>query len=82
MSGEKMASTLSEPVVQPEENAHPEVTLENMSREQLQALVERVTGAMLGKTPDEAFALLDRGDLDGTAVAGELRMLRRLLGAP
>ena len=55
--------------------------VEVLSREAFDALVEREARRLTGRSAREAFAMLDRGDLHGTAAAGALRTLRHLLRA-
>jgi hypothetical protein len=51
-----------------------------MSRAELQAQADHVAARVLGvPSHREAFRKLDRGDLAGTAVEAELKMLRRLM---
>jgi hypothetical protein len=50
-----------------------------MSRAELQAQADHVAARVLGVPSREAFRKLDRGDLAGTAVEAELKMLRRLM---
>ena len=52
-----------------------------LSRQELEALLERESLRLTGKSTREAFQLLDRGELHGTAATGALRMLRHLLMA-
>jgi hypothetical protein len=53
--------------------------VEVLSRQEFDALLEREARRLTGKSAREAFAMLDRGELHGTAAAGALRTLRRLL---
>jgi hypothetical protein len=50
-----------------------------MSRGELEAQADRVAFRALGVPSSQAFKKLDRGDLAGTAVEAELKMLRRLM---
>jgi hypothetical protein len=51
-----------------------------MSRAQLQAQADHVAASVLGvSSRREAFRRLENGDLAGTAVEAELKMLRRLM---
>lgn len=45
------------------------------------ALADHSAQELLGVTADEAFAMLDRGELDGKAAEWPLLALRRLLDA-
>ena len=56
-------------------------TSEARALTQLEAreLVERESQRFVGRPADEAFAMLDRGDLAGTVAGDELEMLRSLL---
>jgi len=49
--------------------------------EQLAKLANAQAHSMLGVSWDQAAAMLDRGDLDGTAAEAELKMLRFMLSA-
>jgi hypothetical protein len=55
--------------------------VEVLSREAFDELVERETRRLTGHSAHEAFEMLDRGELHGTAAAGALRTLRHLLWA-
>jgi hypothetical protein len=46
---------------------------------QAEELAEREAWRMLAVSRDEAFQMLDRGELEGTAAEAELRMLRFLV---
>jgi len=56
----------------------PEIEL---TREQAQELVEREAQEVLGVSAQEAFAMLDRGELNGTIIQAELSNLRWLLSS-
>lgn len=51
-----------------------------LSRDQILELATKSAKSMLGVSREEAFAMLDRGDLNGTMAEVELKMLRHLLG--
>ncbi|MBI3973578.1 MAG: hypothetical protein HY332_20075 [Chloroflexi bacterium] len=53
--------------------------VEELSRQELEALLERESRMLTGRPFREALEMLDRGELHGTAAAGALRTLRRLL---
>lgn len=44
-------------------------------------LAEREAQSILGVSAEEAFEMLDRGKLDGTAAKAEMSMLRSLMAA-
>jgi hypothetical protein len=50
-----------------------------LSPRQANELVEREVRALLGVSRDEAFEMLERGDLDGTAAEAEVSMLKFLV---
>lgn len=50
-----------------------------LSREQLLEMAERNAKSMLRVSGDEAFRMLDRGELNGTVAEVEFKMLRHLL---
>jgi hypothetical protein len=52
-----------------------------LSHADLEALAEQTTHALLNVSAAEAFAMLDRGELDGKAVEWHLLALRHLLHA-
>lgn len=52
-----------------------------LSPGQAAALAERETRALLGVSPDEAFEMLRRGELDGMAAEAEVTMLQFLVHA-
>ena len=52
-----------------------------LARTDLEALADRTAHELLGVSADEAFGMLDRGDLDGKAAEWHLLALRRLLNA-
>lgn len=54
---------------------------ETMTREELEALADRTARELLGIPADEAFRLLESGELDGKAVEAPLRSIQRLLAA-
>jgi hypothetical protein len=60
---------LTEQRMSPQEREHLEA----------QALAERGVQGMLGVPLERAFAMLDAGELSGTAAEAELRMLRFVL---
>lgn len=55
--------------------------VEVLSRQEFDDLVEREARRLTGRSAREAFEMLDRGELHGTAAAGALRTLRHLLRA-
>jgi hypothetical protein len=52
-----------------------------LSEAEVVALSEETAHDLLGVSADEAFAMLDRGELDGTLAGSALRSLRFLLAA-
>jgi hypothetical protein len=50
-----------------------------LSREELADYVDREAHATLGVGREEAFAMLDRGELDGSIMQAELSMMRAML---
>jgi hypothetical protein len=52
-----------------------------LSPEEVSALIEVTARELLGVSADDAFAKLDRGELDGTLAGGTLESLRWLLAA-
>lgn len=52
-----------------------------MTRDELVVLAETTARELLGVSADDAFAMLDRGDLDGTVAGGSLQSLRWLIDA-
>jgi hypothetical protein len=52
-----------------------------LSHADLEALAEHTARELLGVSADEAFAMLDRGELDGKAAEWPLLALRRMLQA-
>lgn len=50
-----------------------------MSREEILDLAERTAREMLDVSREDAFAMLDRGELEGTVAGGSLRSIRWLL---
>jgi hypothetical protein len=52
-----------------------------LSHADIEALAEQTAQELLGVPADAAFAMLDRGDLDGKAAEWPLLALRRLLEA-
>jgi hypothetical protein len=52
-----------------------------LTNRQAQELAEREARCLLDVSREEAFAMLDRGELEGTAAEAELRMLRFLVPA-
>ena len=62
--------------------AHPRyMDRGELSRSELEALADRSAQELLGVSADDAFSMLDRGDLDGKAAEWHLLALRRLLDA-
>jgi hypothetical protein len=51
-----------------------------LTRSEIQETLEREAKGILGVSGDEAFSMLDRGELEGTAAEAELQMLRFLKG--
>ena len=51
----------------------------NMSQTEIMDLAELTAREMLGVSRDEAFAMLDRGELEGTLAGGSLQSFRWLL---
>jgi hypothetical protein len=60
-------------------NAAAPLARGGMTREDIEALAEQTAQELLGVSADEAFAMLDRGELDGTLAGGSLSSLRWLL---
>jgi len=52
-----------------------------MSREDVEHLAQETAQDLLGVSADEAFAMLDRGELEGTFASSALRSVRFLLAA-
>jgi len=52
-----------------------------MSRDDVEQMAEATARDLLGVSADEAFAMLDRGELDGTLASSALRSMRFLLAA-
>jgi hypothetical protein len=52
-----------------------------LSHADVEALADQTAQELLGVTAADAFAMLDRGELEGTAVEWPLLALRRLLQA-
>lgn len=52
-----------------------------LSHADLEALADHTAHELLGLSADEAFAMLERGELDGKAAEWSLLALRRLLRA-
>ena len=52
-----------------------------LTLEQLRTLAERTARELLGVSAEDAFAMLDQGELDGTLAGGTLTSLRWLLRA-
>jgi hypothetical protein len=52
-----------------------------LSQAELEALAEHTAHELLGVSADEAFAMVDRGELDGKAAEWPLLALRHLLSA-
>jgi hypothetical protein len=52
-----------------------------VSPDDVQALAEQTAQQLLGVSAAEAFAMLDRGELDGTLAGSALSSLRFLLAA-
>lgn len=52
-----------------------------MSREDVVVLAERTARELLGVSVEEAFAMLDSGELEGTPAESSLRALRHLIGS-
>lgn len=52
-----------------------------LSPRQAIELAERETRALLGVSSEEAFEMLERGDLDGTAAEAEVSMLKFLVAS-
>jgi hypothetical protein len=50
-----------------------------LTQRQAEDLAEREAQDLLSVSRDEAFAMLERGELDGTAAEAEFRMLRFLV---
>jgi hypothetical protein len=50
-----------------------------LTREEVEELAEATAQALLGVPAEEAFAMLDRGELEGTHAASALTSLRWLL---
>jgi hypothetical protein len=50
-----------------------------MSQTEIMDLAELTAREMLGVSRDEAFAMLDRGELEGTLAGGSLQSFRWLL---
>lgn len=50
-----------------------------LSKDELNELAEYTARQLLGVSAADAFAMLDKGGLDGKAVESPLRALRRLL---
>ena len=50
-----------------------------LEHNEVKALAEAQALAMLGLPLDDALAMVDRGELDGTAAEAEMKMLRFLL---
>jgi len=62
--------------------AHPRyMDRGELSRPDLEALADRSAHELLGVSADDAFCMLDRGELDGKAAEWHLLALRRLLDA-
>lgn len=61
----------------PTKNAHG--AIRRLSQRQAENLAERQARAMLCVSRDEAFAMLDRGELRGTIAEAELSILRALI---
>ena len=74
-----MSTVAARSVVQQSRSGHPDSG--KMSHEQVEALAETTARELLGVSAFEAFATLDRGELDGTFAASALRSLRFLLAA-
>lgn len=51
-----------------------------LTRAEVEATLEKEAQAILGVSRDEVFAMLDRGELEGTPAEAEFRMLRLLAG--
>ena len=75
-----MAATLTRDEAQSRREDTSE-SVEVLSREEFDELVEREARRLTGRSAREAFEMLDRGELHGTAAAGALRTLRHLLRA-
>jgi len=52
-----------------------------MSREDVLILAERTARQLLDVSVEDAFAMLDRGELDGTAIESSLRAIRHLIAS-
>jgi hypothetical protein len=52
-----------------------------LTRDELVALAEVTARELLGVSADDAFEMLDRGELDGTVAGDSLRSLRWLIDA-
>jgi hypothetical protein len=52
-----------------------------VTKTDVEALAEQTAQELLGVSAEEAFAMLDSGELEGTLAGGALRSLRFLLGA-
>lgn len=61
-------------------SAHSEdSSTEVVSKERLEEIIDRASQKMLGVSRIQAFAMMDRGELDGTMAGDNLGALRYLL---
>jgi hypothetical protein len=75
-----MSSVAQSPIVTTaEQRPGPATERGHMSREELITLTETSARELLGVSADEAFAMLDRGELEGTLAGDSLQSLRWLL---